>query len=149
MTKKQNEGSGFFSGALIGGLLGAITALFLAPKTGKELRSDINEQATVVKGKTIELKNTAIEKGSELAELAKEKSAILTQSVSDQSLQIVDKVKQTTNAIGEKALNLKEDAIDSTETIKDEAEELLEEAESNTNDLKENVTEVINKTVSK
>ena len=36
----------FLIGTLIGGIVGATTALFLAPKSGKELRSDISDQAS-------------------------------------------------------------------------------------------------------
>ncbi|MGV3487537.1 MAG: YtxH domain-containing protein [Tuberibacillus sp.] len=37
--KSTNTGS-FILGAVIGGLVGAATALLLAPKSGKELRGD-------------------------------------------------------------------------------------------------------------
>jgi len=35
----------FFMGFLIGGALGALAGIMFAPKSGKELRSDINEKA--------------------------------------------------------------------------------------------------------
>ncbi len=41
----------FLIGTLVGGIVGATTALFLAPKSGKELRSDISEQAYNAKEK--------------------------------------------------------------------------------------------------
>ena len=43
MAKKSN---GFLWGALAGGVIGSVTALLLAPKSGRELRSDLNEYAT-------------------------------------------------------------------------------------------------------
>jgi len=98
---EQNQGKSeenintkdFLIGALIGGIIGATTALFLAPKSGKELRSDINEQAIVLKEKTEQLRDTAKTKGSELAAVAKEKTSAITQSVSKQSSELVNKVK--------------------------------------------------------
>lgn len=36
---------GFFIGAIIGGLIGAITALLLAPASGAELRAQISDRA--------------------------------------------------------------------------------------------------------
>ncbi len=83
----------FLIGALIGGIVGATTALFLAPKSGKELRSDINEQAIVLKEKTGQLRDTAKTKGTELAAVAKEKTNVITQTVSKQSSELLNKVK--------------------------------------------------------
>jgi len=41
MSKDNNSGKGFLIGFLAGGAIGAILALLYAPKSGKELRSDI------------------------------------------------------------------------------------------------------------
>jgi gas vesicle protein len=38
----------FFMGLLIGGALGALAGIFFAPKSGKELRSDIKEKGSEV-----------------------------------------------------------------------------------------------------
>ncbi len=35
----------FFQGVLVGSLLGAMAGMFLAPKSGKELRSDVKEKS--------------------------------------------------------------------------------------------------------
>jgi gas vesicle protein len=40
----NHNGSGLVKGFLIGGALGALAAILLAPKSGKELRSDIKEK---------------------------------------------------------------------------------------------------------
>lgn len=83
----------FMIGALIGGMIGAATALFMAPKTGKELRSDFNEQAKSLTEKTEKLRQTAMEKGTVLADTAKEKTGTVTEMVSSKSSDIVNKVK--------------------------------------------------------
>ncbi len=94
-TKKRDENmssSNFVLGALVGGLVGAATALFLAPKSGKELRGDLSEQSNVLMEKGNAFKQTATEKGSawkqtaqekgtEWISVAKEKSAPLTEAV--------------------------------------------------------------------
>ncbi|WP_231687935.1 YtxH domain-containing protein [Bacillus sp. FJAT-27251] len=72
----------FMIGAIIGGLAGAAAALFLTPKSGKELRTTLNEQ-----------KDKAMTKSSELASTAKEKANSLAQTVSQQSSDLVSKVK--------------------------------------------------------
>ncbi|BCB05298.1 YtxH domain-containing protein [Bacillus sp. KH172YL63] len=83
----------FIIGTLIGGIVGAATALLLAPKSGKDLRNDINEQAVVIKEKTGQWKDTAVEKGNELAAVAKEKSSALSKTVQEQSNNVVGKIK--------------------------------------------------------
>ncbi|WJV31314.1 YtxH domain-containing protein [Rossellomorea sp. AcN35-11] len=83
----------FMIGTLIGGIVGAATALLLAPKSGKDLRHDLNEQATVIREKTGQWKDTAVEKSNEFAAVAKEKSSALTKSVQEQSNNVVGKLK--------------------------------------------------------
>lgn len=86
----------FVIGALIGGIIGAGAALLLAPKPGKELMHDISEQASVIKEKTSKIRDTAMEKGTELAGAAKEKTNAVSSSVSKQSSELVNKVKGLT-----------------------------------------------------
>ncbi|WP_397386326.1 YtxH domain-containing protein [Paenibacillus sp. RRE4] len=64
-------------GALIGSVVGSVTALLLAPKSGRELRQDISEGARQV-----------TDKGQELAV-----------KVGEQSSQIVSKVKETADVV--------------------------------------------------
>ncbi|MFS0837528.1 YtxH domain-containing protein [Paenibacillus sp. 1P03SA] len=59
-------------GALLGSVAGAVTALLLAPKSGKELRSDIAVQAANVSEKTQAIARNVGEKTSELVGKAKE-----------------------------------------------------------------------------
>ncbi|WP_349408183.1 YtxH domain-containing protein [Pseudalkalibacillus sp. SCS-8] len=91
MANEQNQNQSnssidtkdFLIGSLIGGIVGATTALLLAPKSGRELRTDINDQA-------IQLKD----KSTEMASVAKEKSSNLAQTVSTQTSQAANKVKE-------------------------------------------------------
>ncbi|MGM7702402.1 YtxH domain-containing protein [Pseudalkalibacillus sp. Hm43] len=90
---KNNQNSNidtkdFLIGTLIGGIVGATTALLLAPKTGKELRTDLNDQALQLK-----------DKSTEVATMAKEKSSNLAQSVSTQTSQAANKVKEFSNNV--------------------------------------------------
>ncbi|MFC5543339.1 MAG: YtxH domain-containing protein [Bacilli bacterium] len=72
----------FVIGALVGGIVGAAVGLLLAPKTGKDLRSDVLEQASNIRQKGIVLTSTA-----------KEKTAQLSSQIKEQSSHLVDKVK--------------------------------------------------------
>lgn len=66
MSNKTN-GKDFLIGAVVGGVLGAVTALLLAPKTGRELRSDISEQYGKISDKTVEIAGTVSSKTQEIA----------------------------------------------------------------------------------
>ncbi|MCP4576144.1 MAG: YtxH domain-containing protein [Deltaproteobacteria bacterium] len=55
MAHDRGGDSGFFKGFLFGGVIGAIAALLLAPKTGREMREDISKRSRELKD-DIELK---------------------------------------------------------------------------------------------
>ena len=48
MAENGNDGGGFLRGFLIGGVLGAIAGLLFAPKSGKELRSELKQKGSEV-----------------------------------------------------------------------------------------------------
>ena len=83
----------FIIGALVGGIVGAATALLLAPKSGKEMRSDLNEQAIILKEKTGQWKELAVEGGNQIASTAKEKTNEWSQMIQQQSNELKNKVK--------------------------------------------------------
>ena len=64
----------FLWGALTGAVTGAVTALLFAPKSGRELRSDIADTAQKVGEKTADLGRQA---GTAVQSLAKKTSGIL------------------------------------------------------------------------
>jgi len=132
----------FLIGALVGGIIGAAAALFLAPKSGAEMRGVVTTQATQLKEKTVDLSSTAKEKTSQLSTQIKEKSG-----------PIVDKVK----SIKSKTPTLMDDGtassegeepIDFMETVTNTVNEVVNENKTETTStaeaLKEAVTEVKN-----
>ena len=122
----------FMIGALIGGIVGAAAALFLAPKSGRELRSDINEGARYLSDKTEKMRQTAVEKGSEFAEVAKVKTSQITDSVSKQSAVLKENVKnlRRKNSVEQNPVDLVADQLTVDETISlDEAKQIIEETE--------------------
>lgn len=86
----------FFVGAFIGGLVGAAAALLFAPKAGKDLRETLNQQANMVKEKTGNVRENVVKKSSNIVSMTKEKSAFLTQAVTDQTAGLVNKAKSLT-----------------------------------------------------
>lgn len=97
----------FVTGAVIGGLIGAAAALFLAPKSGRELRESVSGQAVALKERTAQMRESVMEKTNELSSLTKEKTASLTQAVSQQSSNLMDKVKG--NGGGQQEANQQEE----------------------------------------
>lgn len=72
------NGKDFLLGAVVGGVIGAISALLLAPKSGKELRGDIGHQYHNVKEKTQEIAEVVNRKSHEVADKAKEVASQMT-----------------------------------------------------------------------
>lgn len=93
---KGNKGSkGWLWGAAIGTLVGSVTALLFAPKSGKELRKDISDGARQVGEKTQEVASKVSEKTQEVAGKVSEKTHEVAGKVSEQSVQLAGKVKET------------------------------------------------------
>ncbi|ESU30941.1 hypothetical protein G3A_19485 [Bacillus sp. 17376] len=90
----NNNSRDFVAGAIVGGLAGALAALLLAPKSGKELRGTLNEQTSSLKTKS-----------ADLASVAKEKASGLKDTVSQQSSMIANKVKDMKNKSGNTSEN--------------------------------------------
>lgn len=103
----NGNGSGsskdFVIGAFIGGIVGAATALILAPKSGKELRSDLNEQAKVLSEKSGQLRQTAMEKTDKLRQTATEKTGQLRQTAAEKTSQLTQVAKEKGAGLAEVA----------------------------------------------
>ena len=88
MSKENNISKGLLIGFLAGGAIGAILALLYAPKSGKELRSDIREKTdeyideaekylAEAHGKAKELINEGKKRGEKIIADAKGKADVL------------------------------------------------------------------------
>lgn len=61
-------------GATFGAVVGFVTGVLVAPKSGKETRQDIKNVAVSAKDKTVEVASDAAEKGKEIAQDMVEKA---------------------------------------------------------------------------
>jgi gas vesicle protein len=71
MAKHEDQRGQFFIGFLMGSVLGALAGIFFAPKSGKELRSDIKEKGSEVLKDAKEIYADATAKAKEIIEEAK------------------------------------------------------------------------------
>lgn len=92
-SKENQSSKNFIAGAVIGGVVGAAAALLLAPKAGKEIRSGLNNQVNNLFEKTTQLSDDVFEKRNGLAAATKEKTAMLSKAVVQQSKELVNKAK--------------------------------------------------------
>ncbi len=133
-----SSGAGvFLFGALIGGIIGAATALFLAPKSGSEMRGDFSAQAVQLKDKSIEIRTVAKDKATEFTSVAKEKTGELSKSIQEQSEQLVEKVKSmksktsvpmddgTASSEGEETMEFIDKAVSKIDKALETTEELV------------------------
>jgi gas vesicle protein len=117
----KNNNKDFIMGSLIGGLIGAAAAMFLAPKSGKEIRDNLGQQANMVKDRTGRFTSGTLEKSSGLANAAREKTASLSQVVSGQSSQIMNKVRDITGASKGQTEFIEKEVADAMEQISEGA----------------------------
>ncbi|MFD0870099.1 Gas vesicle protein [Chlamydia abortus] len=80
MSNKMN-GKDFLVGAMVGSVIGAVTALLLAPKSGRELRKDIADQAQQLSDKTQKIAGNIGHQTSEWFGKAKEVAGTVVEEV--------------------------------------------------------------------
>jgi len=121
MSKQGDSGftQGLFLGAIIGGTIGAITALLFAPKSGAELRRDISDKSAEIYDKTTDYLYTA-----------------------EQSLGSV--LTNTVNEGKVRAQNIINSAKRQAEDILNSAENMLSDAKNKAHNAKEGVNEKFN-----
>ena len=116
MSENNMNGKDFLLGAVVGGIIGAVTALLLAPKTGNELRGDIKETVQTVSSKTQELAHQVGERGQAIA-----------QNVGVQTNEWVGKAKEIAGTVASEVKAWKEAGSAAAETIEDAVEEAIDE----------------------
>ncbi|WP_054948721.1 YtxH domain-containing protein [Numidum massiliense] len=91
------QGKGLIVGAVAGAVIGGVTALLLAPKSGRDTRADLNRQWVTVKDKT-----------QEVSRSVKDKTVEISQAVKDQSSEMISKFKGVKDDLGEELNELKD-----------------------------------------
>jgi gas vesicle protein len=71
-THQQDEGRGFLSGLFYGVLVGGALALFMAPRSGVEMRHKLKEQSLRLREQVEQTANEALAKAEELQHTGRE-----------------------------------------------------------------------------
>ena len=117
----MGKNGGFLLGALIGGSAAAITALLLAPESGKELRARLAKQLDDVLDSTADYNDQVVDKADDLKKLAQAKAIQLTK----QSEEIANLLKEKTGvATNELYADLKDQVVDLTNKVKQSVQDL-------------------------
>lgn len=98
---KKNSKKELMIGAVAGSVLGAVTALLFAPKTGKELRSDLADGAKRATEKTQEAALHAAEKSKELVATISSATQEAAETVGRQTSEIASRVKNVKEQLGQ------------------------------------------------
>ncbi|WP_026563280.1 YtxH domain-containing protein [Bacillus sp. UNC41MFS5] len=116
-TRNEGSSNSFLLGAIIGGVVGAATALFLAPKSGKDLRNTFSNQAGSIIDKTSTIRENVMSKSNELVS----KSSSLSQGIVLQSTGLLDKVKGKVTNQGEREDDESESTYIPIQTLKEKS----------------------------
>ncbi len=127
MSDNNMNGKDFLLGAVVGGILGAVTALLLAPKPGTELRADLKETANTVNVKSREIAHQVAERGQALASQAAERGQTIAKTVSAQTVDLVEKAKELADTVATEVKGWKETRTEAPVILEAAAEEEDEE----------------------
>ena len=100
---KSGMANGLLIGFIAGAIAGAVTALLYAPKSGKELRSDIKQKANNLKEDAAEYLKVARANMSETVARTKSRSDQFVTEVTEQAGQILDDADKMLSTIRERA----------------------------------------------
>ena len=125
MSNENHYWKGLVAGTIIGGLAGAVTALLLAPKSGKELRKDIAEKSQDLYDKAAdylsifeENMGTAV---STTVNEGKERAQKIISSAKLQAESLLENADKVLHDAKSKATNVKDALDDKIENLKDAA----------------------------
>ncbi len=94
MTEQERPLGHLFVGLLIGGALGALAGILFAPKSGKELRSEIKEKGSAALKDAREMYADASEKAGRIVEEARHQALELKKDADRHFAQTRQKTKE-------------------------------------------------------
>jgi len=121
----NKKGKDLLVGAVVGTVLGAVTALLLAPKSGRELRADLAEGIHTISDKTQQVAETVVDKSKQLAGTISEKTQIIGSHTTEWAGKVKEKALSWRQCKAGEAAEVPVAAtvVDQEENIQSESEE--------------------------
>lgn len=120
--RDSGYGKGLVAGILLGGAVGAIAALLLAPKSGKELRQDLAEKSGELLDKADSFLNEKEEyDGPYTPNEGRARAEKIVQSAKDHAEQLLSSAEQVLRDARMKAVNTKDNLVDGVSRVRDAA----------------------------
>ncbi|RAP77814.1 YtxH domain-containing protein [Paenibacillus montanisoli] len=121
------SGKSFLFGAIAGGVIGSVTALLLAPKSGRELRKDIADGTQAVSERTVHI---AGQVGDSTVRIAKQVgNGVSTAAVKakDTASSVIDNVRSWRSGDKDESLSFIAESAEETNEFVHEAGEFAQE----------------------
>jgi gas vesicle protein len=128
MAGNGSDRGGFWRGLLIGGFLGAVAGILFAPKSGKELRSDIRKKAGEALDEAKEFYSEAQVKAKAILDDARHRAEELKKEANRQLAEARLKAKEILKGVEEKTTEVSQLAKEVIEETKMEAKKVKEAA---------------------
>lgn len=100
-VSKKSNASGFATGLVVGGLVGAAAALLYAPKNGNEFRNDLRDSSIKLKERTQQMKDETMLKAKLGTMDAKDTVASIKEKSGNLSLSARQKLQEAKNTASE------------------------------------------------
>ena len=97
----ETNKSGLMVGLLLGGAIGAVTSLLIAPKAGAKLRQDLWNTYQTWLDKTSQIASTLNNKTDEVVSKMSDKTEDIVSTVSDKANDLVDTVKENKQLVAD------------------------------------------------
>jgi len=94
ITHNGRNGASFLSGFFIGGLIGAVTVILVAPQSGEKTRTMIRDKGVEVRDKGIELKDKAVATADETRARAEEFARTVQERTDDVAGRVRERIEE-------------------------------------------------------
>ena len=89
-----NDGSGFTTGLLVGGIIGTVIGILIAPKPGEETRADLLEKSDLIRHKADEFSETNRDRVGPTVEATRDKLIPAMENAKEKVIPLVDQVNE-------------------------------------------------------
>jgi gas vesicle protein len=116
----ETKSSGLLLGTIIGGAIGAVSALLLAPKTGEKLREELSSKYRVINEKMQQMAAAVGEKSKDIATTVGEKSKDFAATAEQKKDQLTTQIVNETHKIADQANRSKDNVVNAWKTEKED-----------------------------